>query len=251
MARMPGAEWRPTNNCTKGGQEAVRGVVLHVMAGTLAGSDSWFKNPAAQASAHFGIGKAGEVYQWVDTADRAWAQAGGNRTWLSIEHEGQGGDALTPAQLAASARVIAWMHETHGVLLQATDSVDGRGIGWHGMGGAAWGGHTACPGTPIKAQRPALIAAAKGHTTSTSSKEDGVNDADVKKILTTDGILNRAATAKDKTNAHWTWASHVQATTDAARAAEANTDSLIKKVDALTEQVAALAATIDTLSKKG
>lgn len=161
MARMPGAQWRPVPNRTVGGQDAVYGVVLHVMQGTLDGTDAWFRNSSSQASAHFGVGKDGRIFQWVDTADRAWAQVDGNRTWLSIEHEGKSGDSLIPAQLAASARVIAWMHATHGVRLQSTDSPTGRGIGWHGMGGSAWGGHLDCPGTAIRNQRPALIAAAK------------------------------------------------------------------------------------------
>lgn len=168
MARMPGAQWRPVPNCTKGGQQSVRGVVLHIMQGTLDGSDSWFRNTKAQASAHFGVGIDGRIFQWVDTADRAWAQADGNRDWLSIEHEGHAGDKLTEKQLAATARIVAWMHSTHDVLLQSTDSTTGRGIGWHGMGGAAWGGHTGCPGTPIKEQRAAIIKAASG-TSSTPS----------------------------------------------------------------------------------
>jgi hypothetical protein len=158
---MPGATWRPVPNCTKGGQEQVLGVVLHIMEGTLAGSDSWFRNASSQASAHFGVGKDGRIYQWVDTADRAWAQSAGNRTWLSIEHEGHSGDALTAAQLAATARIVAWAHTTHGVPLQLADAPTGRGIGWHGMGGADWGGHYDCPGNPIKNQRAAIITAAK------------------------------------------------------------------------------------------
>ncbi|MEU7431097.1 peptidoglycan-binding protein [Streptomyces sioyaensis] len=162
MARMPGVQWRPVPNRTKGGQRSVRGVVLHIMQGTLDGSDSWFRNTEAEASAHFGVGTDGRIYQWVDTADRAWAQADGNRDWLSIEHEGHAGDKLTDKQLAATARIVAWMHAEHGVPLQSTDSTDGRGIGWHGMGGAAWGGHTGCPGNPIKAQRAAIIKAAGG-----------------------------------------------------------------------------------------
>lgn len=215
MARMPGATWRPVPNCTPRGQVAVQGVVLHVMAGTLDGTDSWFHNSAAQASAHFGIGRDGRIFQWVDTADRAWAQMSGNRSWLSIEHEGQSGDSLTPAQLAASARVIRWMHETHAVPLAATDSPNGRGIGWHGMGGAAWGGHTACPGTPIKNQRAALIAAAE--------EEDMALSADDKKWLSdeiakqikaalpaiaaavahTDGLYKAPEDRADKDNTTW------------------------------------------------
>lgn len=161
MAIMPGADVRLTPNCTRGGQDSISGVVLHVMQGTLEGSDSWFHNPIAQASAHFGVGKTGLIYQWVDTADRAWAQAAGNKTWLSIEHEGYAGDVLTKDQLAATAKVIAWAQKTHKFPLQSTDSATGKGIGWHGMGGLAWGGHTGCPGEAIKNQRPLIIDAAK------------------------------------------------------------------------------------------
>lgn len=161
MARMPGVIQKPTPNCTTGGQDSVHGVVLHIMEGTLDGSDSWFRNPAAQASAHFGVGKNGTIYQWVDTADRAWAQAAGNRTWLSIEHEGYAGDVLTAKQLAATASIVAWAAKTYGFPLVISDDVNGKGLGWHGMGGISWGGHTGCPGEPIKAQRAAILIAAK------------------------------------------------------------------------------------------
>jgi hypothetical protein len=194
MARMPGATWRPVPNCTRGGQEAVYGVVLHIMEGTLDGSDSWFRNTSSEASAHFGVGKDGRIFQWVDTADRAWAQAAGNRTWLSIEHEGHSGDALTPQQLAATARIVAWAHAQHGVPLQLTDSPTGRGIGWHGMGGADWGGHYSCPGTLITAQRTAIITAAKSGATPTVQEDDmptadEIADALMKKLGAPTGVL--------------------------------------------------------------
>ena len=48
------------------------GIVIHIMEGSLAGTDSWFKNPASQVSAHYGIGKAGEVHQYVKETDTAW-----------------------------------------------------------------------------------------------------------------------------------------------------------------------------------
>ncbi|MFI6093251.1 hypothetical protein [Streptomyces sp. NPDC051218] len=39
---MPGAIWLPSRiNFTNDGQAQVRGVVVHIMAGTLAGTDSW------------------------------------------------------------------------------------------------------------------------------------------------------------------------------------------------------------------
>lgn len=177
MSRMPGATWRPILvNYTRAGQQSVRGVVVHIMAGSLAGTDSWFRNSRAQASAHFGTGKGGELYQWVDTADRAWAQAGGNRDWLSIENEGRGGDALTEAQLDRCAQILAWAHRLYGVPLQVTHNPSGRGLGYHAMGGAAWGGHTSCPGDRIVAQLDDIVArarhAAANPTASTDHQED-------------------------------------------------------------------------------
>lgn len=163
---MADASWRPIPvNFTRGGQQMVRGVVVHIMAGTLAGTDSWFRNPAARASSHFGTGKAGQLYQWVDTADRAWAQADGNREWLSVENEGRGGDVLTSAQLDRNAQVLAWAHQVYSVPLQLADGPSGRGLGYHAMGGSAWGGHTSCPGSKIVAQLPEIVRRAKAIVT--------------------------------------------------------------------------------------
>lgn len=161
MARMPGATFHRVRNYTEGGQQSVRGVVVHIMAGTLEGSQAWFNNATAQASSHFGTGKDGELRQWVDTADRAWAQAAGNRDWISVENEGVGGDALTDAQITANARVLAWAHKTYGVPLKLAKSPSDKGLGYHAMGGAAWGGHTQCPGPRIVAQLPTIVARAK------------------------------------------------------------------------------------------
>jgi hypothetical protein len=162
VARLSSATWRPIPiNHTKGGQAEVRGVVVHIMAGTLAGTDSWFRNVKAQASSHFGTGKTGALYQWVDTADRAWAQASGNSAWLSVENEGKGGDTLTDAQLNCNAEVLAWAHKTYGVPLQVASGPSGEGLGYHAMGGSAWGGHTSCPGSKIVAQLPDIVDRAK------------------------------------------------------------------------------------------
>jgi len=48
-------------------------ISIHIMAGTLAGTDSWFANPASQVSAHYGIGKNGEVHQYVADENKAWS----------------------------------------------------------------------------------------------------------------------------------------------------------------------------------
>ncbi|MEW2127092.1 peptidoglycan recognition family protein [Streptomyces sp. NPDC007259] len=206
MARMPGATFHRVRNYTADGQQSVRGVVVHIMAGTLEGSQAWFNNATAQASSHFGTGKDGELRQWVDTADRAWAQAAGNRTWLSVENEGKGGDALTNAQIDANARVLAWAHREYGVPLQLAKSPSDRGLGYHAMGGAAWGGHSQCPGPRIVAQLPTIVARAKQLVAST--QETPVAD------LTAKDIWSYKNTAQGETSDVYAYVRNTKAVAD-------------------------------------
>lgn len=46
---------------------------IHIMAGSLSGTDNWFANPISQVSAHYGIGKTGETHQYVAEENKAWA----------------------------------------------------------------------------------------------------------------------------------------------------------------------------------
>jgi hypothetical protein len=141
-------------------------------AGTLLGTDGWFRNPASGASSTFGTAKDGTLFQWVDTDDAAWAQADGNPYYVSIENEAVASvwaqhpnpDPLTDAQLATNGKLIRWLHEAEGMVLQLADAPGAKGLGWHGMGGSSYGGHTACPGNPIKAQRVVILQLATGQT---------------------------------------------------------------------------------------
>lgn len=155
------AEWvGPTVNRYPGGMGAVAGVVLHIQEGSEAGTEAWQKNPTAQVSSHFLAPKSGRLRQMVDTADGAWAEVSGNLHWLSIECEGFSGSPLTGDQIEACAQVLARAHTVYGVPLAPCDDPLLRGVGGltgHGLGGAAWGGHTDCPGAPILAQRGAII----------------------------------------------------------------------------------------------
>lgn len=236
MALMPGAAWRPIPaNRTAGGQESVRGVVVHIMAGSYTGTDSWFRNPSAQASSHFGTSKAGALCQWVDTADRAWAQAAGNRDWLSVENEGQGGDQLTDEQLDRNAEVLAWAHAKYGVPLKVADGPSDRGLGYHAMGGSAWGGHTSCPGSKIVAQLSEIVARAKklaGASEELDMDARQVHDA----VWGRDEIPAPKTSSTVKTNPTWK--------------AESFLPEIVDRLARLTEVVAALDRKIDALSKK-
>lgn len=114
----------PNWNSREGyGPEAV---VLHIAEGTLAGCDSWFNTTDSGVSAHFCVGKNGEVHQYVNLTDAAWANGliepgasaalivengniNPNQWTVSIEHEGKFPDPPTPEQFEASAQLTAWL----------------------------------------------------------------------------------------------------------------------------------------------
>jgi peptidoglycan hydrolase-like protein with peptidoglycan-binding domain len=159
-----GWTYSPVVNKTVDGMSEVYGVVVHIMDGTFDGSKSWFNNPTAQASAHFGTRKDGYAEQWVDTKDKAWAEMAGNGNYISVENEAVSGESLTDGQISRVAEVLSWAHRAYGVPLQLANAPGDRGLGWHGMGGAAWGGHFDCPGDAVKAQFNEIIRRAGGGT---------------------------------------------------------------------------------------
>lgn len=161
MPVYPGAEWRgPIATQFPNGMVRHMGIVAHVMQGTLLGSDSWFKNPKSGAGATWGIGKTGRVFQWADTSTKVWAQGAGNGSWLSIEFEGYSGDSLTQRQIEEAAKLYAWAVQIHGIPVQLSERPAVPGFCWHGAGGAAWGGHTDCPGQLIRDDRGHILSIA-------------------------------------------------------------------------------------------
>ena len=114
-------------------------IVLHLMDGSLAGTDSWFamslqerlkRQPTAgKSSAHYGVGKTGEVHQYVPDDVIAYHAGGvdhptvellpGNPNWYSIgiEHEGKAADELPLELYVASARLLRMLSAKHGIPL--------------------------------------------------------------------------------------------------------------------------------------
>lgn len=95
-------------------------VVIHIMAGSLIGTDSWFANPVSQVSSHYGVGVNGEIHQYVKESDKAW-HAGRvdhpsfklykmglnpNLYTIGIEHEGQDLSTWNDSQLQVSANLL-------------------------------------------------------------------------------------------------------------------------------------------------
>ena len=160
MARCPFATWVGTPNETPGGMVAYDGLILHRTTGSFAGAESWMQNPSAQVSAHFEIDhQTGELVELVDTADKAWAEANGNPRNISLEISGAVTDPVAPVAVTKIGQLLAWCHTTHGIALRVNDDPTPGvgGLGWHGMGGVAWGNHPDCPGDIVKNLRQTIV----------------------------------------------------------------------------------------------
>src|SRR5713101_3447319 len=115
-------EWLGSPN-KESGRRGLRvdAIVVHIMDGTLAGTDAWFANPASDVSAHYGIGTGGQIHQYVAESDTAWHAGRRSRpTWrlirptpnpnfytIGIEHEGRADTPWSEAMLAAGTQLAA------------------------------------------------------------------------------------------------------------------------------------------------
>ncbi|MEU7728578.1 peptidoglycan recognition family protein [Streptomyces sp. NPDC040724] len=157
---MPEVTHKPlTVNFTPGGIREMRGLVMHVQEGENSLHDR-FSDPAVECSSHFWVAQSGEIEQYVSAHDRAWAQAAGNPSWLSVETSGFARRPLTAQQVASVARIYAWGMAQHGWPLASASTPLGRGFGIHSMGGRDWGGH-ACPGSLRSAQTGEILSAVR------------------------------------------------------------------------------------------
>lgn len=104
-------------------------IVLHIMAGSLTGTDSWFADPTSQVSANYGIGFNGEVHQYVKDENTAWAQGrvvsptfklykpgvNPNLYCLSIEHEGNDLSIVHESQISATVELVKALTSKWGI----------------------------------------------------------------------------------------------------------------------------------------
>lgn len=184
MAVFPGTVWRGNCANTDGPRNAtVQGVVLHVNDGPNVSLWDWVNKASSRMSCHFQILQNGLTEQYLDTDEISWCQMAGNYGWLSIEMPTHPDVGMTAQQITAGGRVLAWAAKLYGFPLQLTNDVNGKGFGWHGMGGADWGGHFGCPGTIRRGQMAQLLDAARGGSIPTSDWFDMASAADLKTAL--------------------------------------------------------------------
>ena len=158
MPHYPGSTSRPVSS-HGGPASSHMGLVVHITTNDY-DPYGFFSNPANQASSNYWVAADGAVSEYVNPDLSAWAQANGNGSFVSVEVSGKVGTPMTDAQVTAVAALYAWGHATYGWPLQLTNSPGTSGLGWHGMGGAGWGGHSSCPGPVRVAQLPLVLARA-------------------------------------------------------------------------------------------
>ena len=142
----------------------IHGLVIHITDGdkhkrlpTLGGIWGWFNNSAAKVSAHLCISKKGEIWQFVDTDDRAWAQESGNSNYISVENIALPGQKLTDPQLDGVAFILSWLEDIAGVPPLLANFPGAWGLGFHSMFPKQ---HPQCPGLRVIAQRADIISRA-------------------------------------------------------------------------------------------
>jgi N-acetylmuramoyl-L-alanine amidase len=115
-------------------------IVIHIMEGTLAGTDEWFNDPESKVSAHYGIGRNGQVHQYVREGDTAyhagrvfgstWSQlrvgVNPNLYTVGIEHEGQEGSDWPDDLYQASAELVAAVGGRWGIPLDRAHVIGHR-----------------------------------------------------------------------------------------------------------------------------
>ncbi len=129
----PSVVWVPSPNFGDRHPYHPVAIVCHIMDGTLTGTDQWFTKGSRSAgdpvSAHYGVGKSGEIHKYVITTKAAWhagrvlnptaklydyfSHANPNLYTIGIEHEGRPGDEMPEEQYQATlwlqrALIQAW-----------------------------------------------------------------------------------------------------------------------------------------------
>jgi hypothetical protein len=125
------AVWRPAywngsrrcensiNFCqARRGPATIDKIIIHVAQGSYSGTINHFQNRSG-VSAHYVVGRKGQVAQCVRNADIAY-HAGWwpyNKISIGIEHEGYVSNKFTKAQYRASARLSAYLSKRFGIPL--------------------------------------------------------------------------------------------------------------------------------------
>lgn len=131
------------------------GVVAHV--NQSVGDLADFFTRSLNVCPNFQVYLDGSIDQYLPLDWQPWCQSDGNRQYAAIESEGYNTDPWTDAQLNSIGRILGAYRDQLGMTMLVANQPGQPGLGWHGMGGAAWGNHPDCPGLPRRAQLMAAL----------------------------------------------------------------------------------------------
>jgi len=118
-----GAEWIPAYSgnyqVASRGVGDIKSIIIHDTEGSYSGTISWFRDPAAEVSAHYVIRSSdGHIAQMVDEKNIAWHVACYNTGTIGIEHEGYASKPdvwFTEAMYSQSAKLTAYLADKYRV----------------------------------------------------------------------------------------------------------------------------------------
>lgn len=124
------AIWRGSPNHYNGRNGyTIDHITLHIMVGTLAGTDYCFQLASFMAASHYGVGSDGTIHQWVDEVNGSWADANmaSDCSGITIEHAGgMAGIPVTAKEIEASAQLCADIARRYGWTRLWHDGLDGN-----------------------------------------------------------------------------------------------------------------------------
>jgi N-acetylmuramoyl-L-alanine amidase len=207
-----GAEWIPAHSgnysASNRGVGDIKHIIIHNTEGSYNGTISWFKNSAANVSAHYLLRSSdGHVAQMVDEKDVAWHVKCFNAAAVGIEHEGYAAKPetwFTEAMYAESAKLTAYLADKymiakthspstimgHGEAPDCSDHTDpGPGWNWdHYFDLVRTGGASNFNGEDIVVDAPAVITSGQTATVTVTINNSGTAawDLDATRIGTQD-----------------------------------------------------------------
>ena len=138
------------SNYTKGRNTKITDITIHHMAGVLSAEQcgNIFARAGRNGSSHYGIGNGGEIGQYVDESDTAWANSNwpSNCRSVTIEtsNSATGGDwPVGDAAYNSLIKLVADIAKRNGL----GTLVAGQNLTWHSMFAA-----TTCPGDYLRAR---------------------------------------------------------------------------------------------------
>jgi len=97
--KKPTVQWIESPNFSSRKDVKLDTIVVHYTASSnLSGVVDWFTRKSAQVSAHYVVGRAGEIIQMVEDEDKAWHAKKYNSRSIGIEHVGKDDDRMTADQ---------------------------------------------------------------------------------------------------------------------------------------------------------